>query len=36
MKEITPTIKPTLKQHLAWQKLKDNITKYPVFGGGAG
>ena len=33
---ITPTIKPLPKQHLAWQKLIDNITKYVLFGGGAG
>jgi hypothetical protein len=29
-------IKPTLKQHLAWQAVEDPIIKYPVFGGGAG
>lgn len=30
------TLKPTIKQHLAYQKLEDRETKYPVFGGGAG
>lgn len=30
------TLKPTTKQHLAYQKLEDRETKYPVFGGGAG
>lgn len=30
------TIKPTKKQHLAWQALQDKECKYPVFGGGAG
>lgn len=35
-KTITPTIKPLPKQHLAWQKLLDKITKYILFGGGAG
>lgn len=33
---MTPTIRPTKKQKLAWDKLLDNVTKYPVFGGGAG
>jgi len=32
---ITITIKPLPKQHLAWQKLNDSITKYILFGGGA-
>lgn len=36
MKIITPTIKPLPKQYKAWQKLLDNITKYILFGGGAG
>ena len=35
-KNITPTISPLPKQHLAWQKLLDKITKYILFGGGAG
>lgn len=35
-KTITPTIKPLPKQHLAWQKLLDKLTKYILFGGGAG
>jgi phage terminase large subunit len=35
-KTITPTIKPLPKQHLAWQKLLDKVTKYILFGGGAG
>lgn len=30
------TLTPTLKQHLAYQSLKDEVVKYPVFGGGAG
>lgn len=30
------TLKPTPKQHLAYQVLEDKETKYPVFGGGAG
>lgn len=33
---ITPTITPTLKQHNAWQALRDANTRYVVFGGGAG
>jgi hypothetical protein len=33
---MTPTIKPTPKQHLAWQKLQDKTTRSVVFGGGAG
>jgi len=36
MKIITPTIKPLPKQYKAWQKLLDAITKYILFGGGAG
>ena len=35
-KTITPTIKPLPKQHLAWVKLLDKLTKYILFGGGAG
>jgi phage terminase large subunit len=36
MEKITPTIRPLPKQNLAWNKLLDNITKYLLFGGGAG
>lgn len=36
MTTIIPTIKPLPKQHLAWQKLLDKVTKYILFGGGAG
>lgn len=32
----TPTIKPTHKQELAWDALRDATTRYVVFGGGAG
>ncbi len=31
-----PNIKPTAKQHLAWQKLQDKNTKVVVYGGAAG
>lgn len=30
------TLKPTLKQHKAWEYLNDLVTKYLLFGGGAG
>lgn len=33
---MKPIIRPLPKQHLAWEKLKDTITKYILFGGGAG
>jgi hypothetical protein len=33
---MIPTIKPTKKQWLAWEKLRDEKTKYILFGGGAG
>lgn len=33
---MNPTIKPTRTQNKAWQYLKDNKTKYIVFGGAAG
>lgn len=33
---MRPTIKPTPKQHQAWQKLQDKTTRSVVFGGGAG
>lgn len=36
MKTITPTIKPLPKQYLAWKLLWDKVTKYILFGGGAG
>ena len=36
MTTITPTIQPLPKQHLAWNKLLDKVTKYLLFGGGAG
>jgi phage terminase large subunit len=36
MPTLTPTIRPEPKQHLAWQKLRDQITSFIVFGGGAG
>ncbi len=35
METITPTIKPTPKQHLAYEKLRDTITSFLLFGGGA-
>src|ERR1700710_1403045 len=36
METVTPTIRPTLKQELAWQKLQDATTRFLLFGGGAG
>jgi phage terminase large subunit len=36
MSSQSPTIRPTPKQHLAWQKLQDETTKFLLFGGGAG
>lgn len=33
---INPTIKPLPKQYKAWQLLWDDVTKYILFGGGAG
>lgn len=33
---MTPTIRPTIKQHKAYQYLQDETTKYLLFGGGAG
>lgn len=33
---INPKITPTRKQHLAYEKLWDFITRYIIFGGGAG
>lgn len=35
MKKITPTIRPTLKQHEAYQRLQDKTTSFLGFGGGA-
>lgn len=35
MQQITPTIKPTVKQDLAYQHLWDNVTSFVAFGGGA-
>ncbi len=32
---IVPTIEPTIKQHYAYQKLWDRITRFILFGGGA-
>jgi len=32
---MTPTIKPTIKQHEAYQKLQDKTTRFLGFGGGA-
>lgn len=36
MPQITPTIHPTHKQHIAWQTLQDKQTRFLFFGGGAG
>lgn len=33
---ISPVIRPEWKQHLAYEKLRDNVTRYVLFGGGAG
>jgi phage terminase large subunit len=33
---MEPTIEPSWKQHLAYEKLKDQVTEGIVFGGGAG
>ena len=35
MADIVPVIKPTLKQHLAYEKLRDDHTRFLLFGGGA-
>ena len=35
MTEFRRTIRPLPKQHLAWEKLLDKMTKYILFGGGA-
>jgi phage terminase large subunit len=36
MEGLTPTIRPTPKQELAWHKLQDDETRFLLFGGGAG
>ncbi len=36
MKQIQPEIRPTIKQEAAWDRLLDNITRFLLFGGGAG
>ena len=36
MIQITPTIKPTIKQYEAWKKLLDRETEFVYFGGGKG
>ncbi len=33
---MKPVITPTKKQDQAWDSLRNDVTKYPVFGGGAG
>lgn len=33
---MVPTITPTQKQHLAWEALKNRLSKFVFFGGGAG
>lgn len=35
-KPFTITLKPTIKQALCWEKLRDNTTQFILFGGGAG
>lgn len=35
METITPTIRPTYKQDLAYEKLSDSVTRFLLFGGGA-
>lgn len=35
MENITPTIKPTYKQYLAYKLLWDEVTRFILFGGGA-
>lgn len=33
---MKPTIKPTIKQEKAWDRLMDDRTRFIIFGGGAG
>lgn len=35
METIRPTIQPTIKQHEAYELLKDQVTRFVAFGGGA-
>lgn len=35
-KTLTPVLRPTYKQHLCYQKLFDDVTRFIGFGGGAG
>jgi hypothetical protein len=36
MKEIRPTIRPTVKQEQAWKKVLNAVTRFILFGRGAG
>lgn len=36
MEQVTPTIRPEPKQHLAYEKLYDKTTRFITFGGGSG
>jgi phage terminase large subunit len=36
MKTVTPELRPTIKQEAAWNKLLDKVTRFLLFGGGAG
>lgn len=36
MSGLTPTLRPTLKQDAAWRYLLDTVTRFILFGGGAG
>lgn len=35
-RRMNPTIRPTTKQHLAWQRWQDDHTRFLLLGGGAG